>query len=215
MPHFCDPYKNNWSPSTDSHLYCCPVLPRARLVLDHSERLPNYKLRALSTTLLTKRERPWSSSTPFTTAKMSEKGCWCGTCYMAWFFSPVPGTTTANICSSSNLLVATFMQHLVSHPTSGSLLTTSSPLPSPLTVTSHLRSEGTNASSSSSHLYSWCIPHNLLSVTKSPVWRLSSRILQAISYSSDLPKALKIFYCRNGVLVTNNISMASAPHQRC
>ena len=54
-------------------------------------------------------------------------------------------------------------------------------------------------SSSSSYLHSWCIPHNLLSVTKSPVWRLSSRILQAISHSSDHPKALKIFYCRNGV----------------
>ena len=84
------------------------------------------------------------------------------------------------------------------------------------TVTSHLRSEGTNASSSSSsYLYSWCIPYNLLTVTKSPVWRLSSRILKAISYSSDHPKAQKIFYCRNGVLATNNISMASAPHQRC
>ena len=74
-----------------------------------------------------------------------------------------------------------------------------------------LRSEETNGfSSSSSYLHSWCIPHNLLSVTKSP-----SRILQAISYSSDHPKALKIFYCRNGVLAVNNISMASAPHQRC
>ena len=140
----------------------------------------------------------------------------CGTCHMASFFSALPGTTTAVICSSSNLLVATSTQHLASHPTSGSLLTTSSPLPSTLTVTSHLRSEGTNAfSSSSSYLHSWCIPHNLHSVTKSPVWRLSLWILQAISYSSDHPKPLKIFYCRNEVLATNNISMASAPHQRC
>ena len=51
------------------------------------------------------------------------------------------------------------------------------------------RSEGTNASSSSSsNLNSWCIPHNVLSVTKSPVWRLSSRIPQALSHSSDHPK---------------------------
>ena len=57
---------------------------------------------------------------------------------MASFFSPLPGTTTAAICYSSNFLVATFTQHLASHPTSGSLLTTSSPLPSPLTVTSLL-----------------------------------------------------------------------------
>ena len=34
---------------------------------------------------------------------------YCGTCHMASFFSPLPGTTTAAICSSSNLLVATFM----------------------------------------------------------------------------------------------------------
>ena len=56
------------------------------------------------------------------------------------------------------------------------------------------RSKGTNASSSSSScLHSWCIPHNFCFVTKSPVWRLSSRILQALSYSSDHPKTLKIF----------------------
>ena len=61
-----------------------------------------------------------------------------GTCHMASFFSSLPGTTTAAICSSSNLLVATFTQHLASHPTSGSLLTTSSALRSPLTVTSLL-----------------------------------------------------------------------------
>ena len=63
---------------------------------------------------------------------------YCGTCHMASFFSPLPGTTTAAICSSSNLLVATFTQHLASHPTPGSPLTTSSPLASPLTITSLL-----------------------------------------------------------------------------
>ena len=56
---------------------------------------------------------------------------------MASFFSPLPGTATAAVCSSSSLLVATFTQHLASHPTSGSLLTTFSSLPSPLIVTSH------------------------------------------------------------------------------
>ena len=43
------------------------------------------------------------------------------------------------------------------------------------------RSEGTNASSSSSScLHSWWFLHNLLFVTTSPVWRLSSRIPQAL-----------------------------------
>ena len=56
------------------------------------------------------------------------------------------------------------------------------------------RPEGTDASSSSSScLHSWCIPHNLCFVTKSPVWILWSRILQAFSYSSDHPRTLKIF----------------------
>ena len=60
----------------------------------------------------------------------------CGKCHMASSFLPLSRTTTTAICSSSNFLVATFTQHLASHPTSGSLLTTSSPLPSLLTVTS-------------------------------------------------------------------------------
>ena len=66
----------------------------------------------------------------------------CGTCHMALFFSSLPRTTTAAICSSSNLLVATFTQHHTSHPTSAPLLTTSSPLPSPLTFTSHPDQKG-------------------------------------------------------------------------
>ena len=42
------------------------------------------------------------------------------------------------------------------------------------------RSKVTNTSfSSSSCLHSWCIPHNLRFVTKSPVWKLSSWILQS------------------------------------
>ena len=66
----------------------------------------------------------------------------CGTCHMASFFSPLSRTTTTAICSSSNLLGATFTQHLASHPTFAPLLTTSSPLPSPLIVTSHPDQEG-------------------------------------------------------------------------
>ena len=61
---------------------------------------------------------------------------------MASSFLPVSRTTTTAICTSSNLLVITFTQHLASHPTSGSLLTTSSPLPSLLVVTSHPDQKG-------------------------------------------------------------------------
>ena len=39
-------------------------------------------------------------------------------------------------------IVATFTQHLASHPTSAPLLTTSSPLPSPFAVTSHQDQKG-------------------------------------------------------------------------
>ena len=66
----------------------------------------------------------------------------CGTCHMASSFLPLSRTTTTAICSSSNLLVATFTQHLASHPTSWPLLTTSLPLPSPLIVTSHPDQKG-------------------------------------------------------------------------
>ena len=44
--------------------------------------------------------------------------------------------------SSSSLLVATFTQHLASHSTSAPLLTTSSPLPSPLAVIYHQDQKG-------------------------------------------------------------------------
>ena len=46
------------------------------------------------------------------------------------------------VCYSSSLLVATLTQHLASHPTLAPLLTTSSPLPSPLIVTSHPDQKG-------------------------------------------------------------------------
>ena len=75
------------------------------------------------------------------------------------------------------------------------------------------RSEGTNASSSSSsYLHSWCSSHNPCFVTMSPVCRLSSRIPQALIL---IILNSEIFYCRNGVLATNIINTASAPHQRC
>ena len=73
--------------------------------------------------------------------------------------------------------------------------------------------EGTNASSSSSsYLHSLCSPHNLCFVTKSPVGRLSSRIPQALIL---IILNSENFYYRNGVLATNIIGTASAPHQRC
>ena len=55
--------------------------------------------------------------------------------------TPMNGNNYYN-CSSSSLLVATFTQHLESHPTSAPLRTTSSPLPSPLAVTSHQDQKG-------------------------------------------------------------------------
>ena len=83
------------------------------------------------------------------------------------------------------------------------------------TTNSPTRQQTHDSSSTSYYLHLWCIPHNLCFVTKSPVWRLSSRILQAFSYSSDHPKNSEDFYCRNVILATNNISRASAPHRRC
>ena len=75
------------------------------------------------------------------------------------------------------------------------------------------RLEGSNiSSSSSSYLRSWCSPHNLCFVTKSPVCRLSSRIPQALILSILNSEN---FDCRNGVLATNIINTASAPHLRC
>ena len=69
----------------------------------------------------------------------------CGTCHMASLFLPLPRTTTTTSCSSISLLVAAFTQHLVSHPISAPLLTTSSSLPSPLAVTSHQDQKGLSA----------------------------------------------------------------------
>ena len=66
----------------------------------------------------------------------------CGPCHMASFFSPLWITTTAAICSLSNLLVATFHATPCVSSYLFSLLTTSSPLPSPLIVTSHQDQKG-------------------------------------------------------------------------
>ena len=133
---------------------------------------------------------------------------------MASLFLPLPRTATTTSCSSSSLLVASFMQHLASHPTSATLLTTSSPLPSPLAVTSHQDQKGLMpllalllVSIRDAFLTTYTLLPSHLSED-------SLRILQALSYSSDHPKT-KDFYWRNGVLAMNNISTASAPHQRC
>ena len=104
---------------------------------------------------------------------------------MASFYSPLSRTTTAAICSSSNVLVATFTQHLASHPTSAPLFATSSPLPSPLIFTSHPDQKGLMPLLA---LLPVSIHDALLTTYApllSPVCRLSSRIPQALSYSSD------------------------------
>ena len=111
------------------------------------------------------------------------------------------------ICSSSNFLAATFTQHLSSHPSSGSLLTTSSPLPSPLIVTSHPDQKGLMPllallliSIRDAILTTYALLPSHLSV--------DSRALILIILRSES------FYCRNGVLATNIINTASAPHQQ-
>ena len=139
----------------------------------------------------------------------------CGTCHMASFFSPLSRTTTAAICSSSNLLVATFTQHLASHPTSAPLLTTSSRLPSRLIVTSHPDQKGLMpllalplVSIRDALLTTYALLPSHLSVDSHHEYLKLSRTHQTILNSEN-------FHCRNGVLATNIINTASAPHQRC
>ena len=126
----------------------------------------------------------------------------CGTCHMASFFSHLSRTTTAAICSSSNLLVATFTQHLASHPTS-----TSSPLPSPLIVTSHPDQKGLTPLLA------------LLFTTYAPLPSHlsvgSHHEYLKLSHTHQIILNCENFYCRNGVLATNIINTARAPHQRC
>ena len=133
---------------------------------------------------------------------------------MASFFSPLPRITTAAICSSSNLLVATFTQQLASHPTSAPLLTTSSPLPSPLIVPSHPDQMGLTpllalllVSIHDDLLTTYALLPSHLSVDSYHEYLKLSHTNQIILDSEN-------FYCRNVVLATNIISTASAPHQR-
>ena len=139
----------------------------------------------------------------------------CGTCHMASFFSPLSKTTTAAICSSSNLLVATFTQHLASHPTSAPLLTTFSPLPSPLIVTSHPDQKGLTpllalllVSIRDALLTTYTLVPSHMSVDSHHEYLKLSHTRQIILKSENV-------YCRNGVLATNIINTATAPHQRC
>ena len=137
----------------------------------------------------------------------------CGTCVMVSFFSPLPRTTTAAICSSSNLLVATFTQHLASHPTSAPLLSTSSPLPSPLTITSHTDQKGLTPLLALL-LVSIC-DALLTTYTLLPSHPSVDSHHEYLKLSHQIILNSEIFYCRNGVLATNIISTASALHQRC
>ena len=127
---------------------------------------------------------------------------------MASSFLPLLRITTTAICSSSNLLAATFRHHLASHPTSGSILTTSSPLPSPLIVISDPDQKGLMPLLA---LLLISIRDALLTTFALLPTHLSvdSQALILIFLSSES------FYCRNGVLATNIINTASAPHQRC
>ena len=134
---------------------------------------------------------------------------------MASFFSPVSRTTTAAICSSSNLLEVTLTQHLASHPTSASLLTTFSPLPSPPIVTSHPDQKGLTpflalllVSIRDALLTTYAPLPSHLSVGSHHEYLKLSHTHQIILNSKN-------FYCRNGVLAMNIINTASAPHQRC
>ena len=134
---------------------------------------------------------------------------------MTSLFSPLPRTITAAIYSSSNLLVATFMQHLASHPTSAPLLTTSTPLPSPLTITSHPDQKRLTpllalllVSIRDALLTNYALLPSHLSVDSHHEYLKLTHTHQIILNSEN-------FYCRNWVLATNIISTASAPHQRC
>ena len=134
---------------------------------------------------------------------------------MTSFFSPLLRTTTAAICSSSNLLVATFPQHLASYRTSASLLATSSPLLSPPIVTSHPDQKGLTpllalllVSIRDALVTTYASLPSHLSVGSHHEYLKLSHTHQIILNSEN-------FYCRNGVLATNIINTASAPHQSC
>ena len=145
-------------------------------------------------------------------------GQWhCGTCHMASLFSPLPGTTTTAVCSSSNLLVATFTQHLASHPTSAPFLMTSSPLPSPLTVTSHQNQKGLMPLLALLLFSTPFVMHSSQLTLCYQVTCLKTLVTTTSSYLILIRSPLNSedFYCRNGVLATDSISTASAPHQRC
>ena len=134
---------------------------------------------------------------------------------MASFFSPLSRTTTAAICSSSNLLVATFTQHLASDPTSAPLFSTCSPLPSPLVVASHPDQKGLMpllalllVSICDAFLTTYALLPSHLSVDSHHEYLKLSHTHQIILNS-------KKYDCKNGVLATNIINTASAPHQSC
>ena len=129
-------------------------------------------------------------------------------------FLPLPRTTSTAVCSLSNLLLATFRQHLASHPTSAPLLTTSLPLPSPLTVTSHQDQKGLIPLLARLLVFIHDAFLTTYALLPSHLSEDSSRIPQALSYSSDHPK-LWIFLLQKWSFATNIISTASTLHQRC
>ena len=112
--------------------------------------------------------------------------------------------------------MATFTQHLSSHPTSAPLLATSSPLLSPLIVTSHpvqkvltpLLALLLISTRRDALLTTYAALPSHLSVGSHHEYLKLSHTHQIILNS-------EIFYFRNGVLAANIINTASAPHQRC
>ena len=126
---------------------------------------------------------------------------------MPSIFLPLPRTATTTSCSSSSLLVTACTQHIASHPTSAPLLTTSSPLPSPLAVTSHQDQKELTpllalllVSIRDAFLTTYALLPTHLSENS------HHEYFKALSYTSDHPKTMKNFYYRNGVLATNIIS---------
>ena len=100
-------------------------------------------------------------------------------------------TTTTTSCSSSSRIVAAFTLHLASHPTSAPLLTTASPLPSPLAVTSDQDQKGLTTllalllvSIRDAFLTTYALLPSHLSEDS------HHEYFKALSYTSDHPKKL-------------------------
>ena len=113
------------------------------------------------------------------------------------------------------MLLYTLYLPLFCSPTSAPLLTTSSPLPSLLIVTSHPDQKGLTPLLALLLVF---IRDALLTTYASLPSHLSvdshHKYLK-LSHTHQIILNSENFYWRNGVLATNIINTASAPHQRC